>query len=94
MQSWVPVLLQGHLEGVGEERCAFVSPMVFANRAMATRANLEREAQNWLDEAGTPPPGNGGVRILPHGCHCTALSRAAFPSTLPVQRPDIVRSRK
>jgi hypothetical protein len=63
MQSWVPVLLQGHLEGVGEERCAFVSPMVFANRAMATRANLEREAQNWLDEAGTPPPGNGGSHL-------------------------------
>ena len=53
-------MLQGHLEGVGEERCAFVRAMVFANRAMATRSNLEREAQNWIREAGTTPSGNGG----------------------------------
>lgn len=33
--------------------------MVFANKAMATRANLEREASNWMQEAGTTPPGNG-----------------------------------
>jgi hypothetical protein len=55
-----PILrLQGHLASVGEERCAYVRPMVFANRAMATRATLEREARNWLDAAGTLPPGNG-----------------------------------
>ena len=52
---------QGHLERVGEERCAFVRAMVFANRAMATRANLEREARNWIDAEGTTPPGNGAL---------------------------------
>ena len=35
--------------------------MVFANRAMATRANLEREARNWIDAEGTTPPGNGAL---------------------------------
>ena len=52
---------QGHLNRVGDERCAFVRAMVFANRAMATRANLEREARNWIDAEGTTPPGNGGI---------------------------------
>lgn len=57
-------LVQGHLDGVGDERCAFVRAMVFANRSMATRANLEREAQNWVQEAGTTPPGNGELHEL------------------------------
>lgn len=30
---------------------------VFANRAMQSRAALQREADNWLEEAGTLPPG-------------------------------------
>ena len=51
--------LQGHLDRVGEERCAFVRAMVFANKAMANRSNLAREAQNWIDAEGTTPPGNG-----------------------------------
>ena len=38
--------------------------MVFANKAMATRANLEREASNWMQEAGTMPPGNGAKPFL------------------------------
>ena len=37
--------------------------MVFANRTMATRANLEREARNWIDAEGTTPPGNGGYEM-------------------------------
>ncbi len=45
---------------MGEERCTHVKAMVLANKAMATRSNLEREAGNWLREAGTTPPGNGG----------------------------------
>lgn len=44
---------------VGEDRCSFVKAMVFMNKAMSTRSTLEREAQNWLDAAGTIPPGNG-----------------------------------
>ena len=52
---------QGHLERVGEERCAHVRAMLFANRAMANRSNLEKEARNWIDAAGTTPPGNGAL---------------------------------
>jgi len=51
--------VKGHLDRVGEDRCAFVKSMVFANKAMATKSNLEREASNWLRDAGTTPPGNG-----------------------------------
>ena len=38
--------------------------MVFANKAMATRTALAQQAQNWLNEAGTLPPGNGVERDL------------------------------
>ena len=48
------------LDRVGEDRCAFVRVMVFANKAMQSRAALQQEADNWLREAGgTLPPGNG-----------------------------------
>lgn len=56
--------VRGHLARVGEERCAFVRAMVFANRAMQSRAALQREADNWLAEAGTLPPGNGAEAEL------------------------------
>lgn len=49
--------LQGHLSRVGEERCAFARVMVFANKAMQSKSALEREAANWVEEAGTLPPG-------------------------------------
>jgi Fe-S cluster biogenesis protein NfuA len=42
-----------------EDRVVYVRVMVFANRAMQTRSALEREAANWLEAAGTLPPGNG-----------------------------------
>ena len=47
------------LEKVGDERCAFVRNMVFANAAMQTRQAMEKQKQNWIDENGTVPPGNG-----------------------------------
>ena len=47
-----------------EDRVAYVRVMIFANRAMQTRAALEREAANWLDAAGTLPPGNGAEASL------------------------------
>ncbi|PRW61409.1 nifU chloroplastic isoform A [Chlorella sorokiniana] len=59
--------VRGHLARVGEERCAFVRAMVFANRAMQSRAALQREADNWLEEAGTLPPGNGAEAELWEG---------------------------
>ncbi|KAL4459185.1 hypothetical protein ABPG75_014050 [Micractinium tetrahymenae] len=59
--------VKGHLARVGEERCAFVRAMVFANKAMQSRAVLQREADNWLQEAGTLPPGNGAEAELWQG---------------------------
>ncbi len=38
--------------------------MVFANRAMQSKAALIREAQNWINESGTIPPGNGAEKAL------------------------------
>lgn len=57
-------VFQSHLSNVGEDRCAYVRPMVFANKAMASRANLERQVSVWLDECGTLPPGNGVERDI------------------------------
>lgn len=51
--------IKGHLARVGEERCAFVRPMVFANKAMAGRTHMEAQVDDWLAEAGVTPPGNG-----------------------------------
>ena len=56
--------VQAHKERVGEERCALVRAMVFANKSMASRGNLAEQARRWLDEAGTTPPGNGVEREL------------------------------
>jgi hypothetical protein len=33
--------------------------MVFANKAMASRRNMEAQVQDWIADAGTVPPGNG-----------------------------------
>jgi hypothetical protein len=46
LPSYPPSLKpQGHLLRVGESRCAFIRPMVFANQAMATRTHMERQVQ-------------------------------------------------
>ena len=64
-------LMQGHLGRVGEERCAYIRALVIVNQALMSRQHLEEQAQNWLAEAGTTPPGNGidrsdwEVRIAP-----------------------------
>ena len=44
---------------------------MIVNQALMSRQHLEEQAQNWLAEAGTTPPGNGidrsdwEVRIAP-----------------------------
>ena len=83
---------QGHLERVGEERCAFVRAMVFANRAMATRANLEREARNWINAEGTTPPGNGRVYVCLEVCLEVCFQRLL--SSLLCLHVDSCRMRK
>jgi hypothetical protein len=77
-----PACLQGHLARVGEERCAFVRAMVFANRAMQSRAALQREADNWLGEAGTLPPGNGAEAELWEGATAGAGGSASLDTSL------------
>jgi len=44
---------------VGDERCAYIKALVVVNQALMSRQHLEEQAQNWLREAGTIPPGNG-----------------------------------
>lgn len=69
---------------VDEDRCAYVRVMVFANKAMQSRAALEKEAANWLDEAGTLPPGNGAEQDVWEGPqafdpgHMSADEQAAY----------------
>ena len=38
--------------------------MVFANAAMASRTNLEREMYSWIDREGVIPSGNGPEKDL------------------------------
>ncbi|EIE23413.1 NifU-domain-containing protein [Coccomyxa subellipsoidea C-169] len=59
--------IKGHAGRVGEERCAYVRALVVANRALMSRGHLEEQANNWLAEAGTLPPGNGVERDLWEG---------------------------
>ena len=55
--------MQAHQAAVDEDLCAFVRAKVFANAAMATPQNMEREAQHWIEvEGGVLPPGNGAER--------------------------------
>lgn len=41
---------QGHLARVGPARCAAVRATVYGNKAMASRANLERGVASWVEE--------------------------------------------
>lgn len=54
----VVLALKGHSARLGEEKCALVRVMVFANKAMATRDNMQAEVDNWISECETVPPGN------------------------------------
>ncbi|KAG2450669.1 hypothetical protein HYH02_004509 [Chlamydomonas schloesseri] len=57
--------IKGHLARVGPARCAAVRAMVYGNRAMASRANLERGVDNWVEEqlGGVLPPGNADPQL-------------------------------
>ncbi len=45
--------------------------LVVANRALMSRGHLEEQANNWLAEEGTLPPGNGVERDLWEVCSLT-----------------------
>ena len=55
----IPLAVKARLVRVGPQRCALVRTMAFNNAAMATSANMAREAQHWIEESAEPPPGNG-----------------------------------
>ncbi|KAL4427165.1 hypothetical protein ABPG77_001169 [Micractinium sp. CCAP 211/92] len=78
----VVLSVRGHLARVGEERCAWVRSMVFANKAMQSRAALQREADNWLQEAGTLPPGNGAEAELWQGAASGSSSSSSVDTSL------------
>ena len=60
----IVLALKKHRNALGDDLCAFVRVMVFMNKAMTTRENLEREALDWMEHEGTIPPGNGAEREL------------------------------
>lgn len=60
----IVLALKRHLQTVGEDQCFYVRVMVFMNKAMTTRENLEGEAMDWIEREGTLPPGNGAERDL------------------------------
>ena len=61
----VVLALRAHLAQVGAARAAWVRVMVFANKAMCSRANLEAQAAAWLRDSGEGlPPGNGPEAAL------------------------------
>jgi len=78
--------LRAHLAQAGPTRAAWVRVMVFANKAMCSRANLEAEAAAWLRASGPAlPPGNGPEAALwgapaPEAAEAamTAAERATF----------------
>ena len=52
--------------------------MVFANAAMASRSNLEREMLSWIDREGVIPPGNGPEKDLWEVSHLGGSFRQFF----------------
>eukprot|EP00210_Caulerpa_lentillifera_P004565 g4355.t1 len=60
----IVLALKRHVEKLGEDLCYYLRVMVFMNRAMSTRENLEREALDWIEREGTLPPGNGAEKDL------------------------------
>ncbi|GLC51576.1 hypothetical protein PLESTB_000517300 [Pleodorina starrii] len=59
--------VKGHLARVGPQQCAHVRAMVYGNRAMASRTNLERGVANWVNElpelGGRMPRGNADAEL-------------------------------
>jgi len=68
------------LKRMGPQRVSFVKTMVFANKAMATRTNLEREVQSLVEECAAPPPGNGPERELWEGPPTSSAASTSLAS--------------
>lgn len=84
----IVVSVRGARERVGEEKCAYTRTMVFANKAMQTKATLERQVQNWLEECGTIPPGNGVEQEIWQG------SKAMTPAEQAIYEEKALKMKK
>ena len=79
----VVLALRAHLAQAGPARAAWVRVMVFANKAMCSRANLEAQAAAWLRDSGEGlPPGNGPEAAL----WGAPASQAAEEAMTPAER--------
>ena len=58
------VLLQVHQAAVGPDKCCSVEARLLPRQAVANRARLQAEADAWLAELATTPPGNAQEREL------------------------------
>ena len=77
----VVLALRAHLAQVGPARAAWVRVMVFANKAMCSRANLEAQAAAWLRDSGEGlPPGNGPEAALWGAPAAVAAEEAMTPA--------------
>ncbi|KAL0051688.1 hypothetical protein WJX82_000278 [Trebouxia sp. C0006] len=83
--------VKNHLQRVGEARCAFVRAMVFANAAMASRTNLEREMYSWIDREGVIPSGNGPEKDLWDG---QATAKVMSPAEMAEYEEKKLKMRK
>ncbi|KAL3160178.1 hypothetical protein ABBQ32_010944 [Trebouxia sp. C0010 RCD-2024] len=85
------IAVKNHLQRVGEAQCAFVRAMVFANAAMASRSNLEREMRSWIDREGVVPPGNGPEKELWEG---QAAAKVLSPAEMAEYEEKKLKMRK
>lgn len=83
--------VKNHVQRVGETRCAFVRAMVFANAAMASRTNLEREMFSWIEKEGVIPPGNGPEKDLWEG---QAAAKVMSPAEMAEYEEKKLKMRK
>eukprot|EP01025_Chloroclados_australasicus_P027940 TRINITY_DN2764_c0_g1_i1.p1 TRINITY_DN2764_c0_g1~~TRINITY_DN2764_c0_g1_i1.p1 ORF type:complete len:445 (-),score=49.46 TRINITY_DN2764_c0_g1_i1:234-1568(-) len=54
----VVATVRGLTDKVGTDRCQFIRVMVYSDRRMATRSEMEELATKWIDQAEKVPPGN------------------------------------
>lgn len=87
----IVLAVKSHLAAVGEERAAFVRPMVFMNKAMTTREAMAREAANWIDAEGTIPPGNG---VEQHLWEASSAAAKAGGSSMSAAETDEYETKK
>ena len=67
------LITQAHLLAVGPERCSSLQTRVLPPRIMASRGRLQADAEAWLMELPSLPPGNAADRDLWEVCIAVCL---------------------